>query len=87
MIKKLREKKGESIAETLYSTLIISLAFLILAGAIISAAGINAKVKNTDYSLDTTYPDGTGHTMQVKIGGENVEVTGFVSDHGYFYYK
>ena len=87
MRKKLREKKGESVAETLYSTLIISLAFLILAGAIISAATINSKIKNKDYSLDTTYPDGTGQDMQVKINDKSVNVKGYVSDHGYFYYK
>ncbi len=92
MIKKLRERKGESVAETLYSTLIISLAFLILAGAIISAASINAKVKNQDRSLDMNYENGVG-SLTVKVKNvdlskeKNVSITGYYSGHGYYYYK
>ncbi len=96
MQRKLKSERGESIAETLYSTLVISLAFLILAGGIIAAATINAKVKNKDYSLDVegTSSDTALGTGSVTVKGESAaenytvgNIPFYETGHGYIYYE
>ena len=45
---KLQSRSGETIAETLVTMVILSLAVLMLAGAVVTAARINKKADNTD---------------------------------------
>lgn len=45
LLERLREKRGESLVESLASMLIITLAGLLLAGAIISAARVNERTQ------------------------------------------
>ena len=62
---KLKERSGETIVETLVSMLITVLAFLMLAGAIVAAARVNATAEN-----HTMYVD------QADVAGTNQEITG-----------
>ncbi len=96
MRKKRFNKKGETIVETLYSTLIIALTFLMLAGAIVSAARINASINNTEYSLDAQgklYDNIESGKRQITItdaAGENnysVDVDLYKTEHDYYYFE
>lgn len=46
--RKLHSNSGETIAETLVTMIILSLAVLMLAGAVVTAARVNKKADNTD---------------------------------------
>ena len=50
-MKKLKKTNGESIAETLVAVLLMSLAFLMLVGAVVTAARINDRVRNSDVTF------------------------------------
>ena len=45
--KKLYSKAGETIAETLVTMIILSLAVIMIAGAVVTAARVNKKADNT----------------------------------------
>lgn len=65
-MKKLKDSRGETIVESLAGILIISLVFVFLCSAIVSAARSNQEMKNAD--RDFSYSDGDGGrqgTMQV----------------------
>lgn len=51
--RKFRSTSGETIAETLVTMIILSLAVLMLAGAVVTAARINKKADNTDTAFVT----------------------------------
>ena len=93
-MRKLLSKKGESIAETLVATLIISMAFIVLAGAIVTAAKINAKIDNTKNALDVA-PDKRSVTsgdvvFSDEAGDETYSETGlsiYSTPNGYIYYE
>ena len=51
---KLKDKRGETLIESLVSVLIAALAFAFLATAAVSAEKINAKTRNTDISFRYT---------------------------------
>lgn len=51
--KKLQSKAGETIAETLVTMIILSLAVLMLAGAVVTTARVNKQADNTDTSFQT----------------------------------
>ena len=51
--KKLHSKAGETIAETLVTMIVLSLAVLMLAGAVVTAARVNKQADNTDTSFQT----------------------------------
>lgn len=51
--KKLQNKAGETIAETLVTMIILSLAVLMLAGAVVTTARVNKQADNTDTSFQT----------------------------------
>ena len=48
---KLRNRRGESIAETLISILFIALAFVILCGAVLTASRTNESLKNDELAF------------------------------------
>ena len=49
--RKLHSNSGETIAETLVTMIILSLAVLMLAGAVVTAARVNKKADNTDVAF------------------------------------
>ena len=98
--KKIKSVRGESLVETLYSTLVISVAFLVMAGGIVAAAKVNSKIKNADVTLDVqgigidnplgdgtvTFSNSEGNTYVV----DNVSFYSTEKDgdgNGYIYYE
>ena len=76
MNKKLKSNAGESLAETIVAMMIVTLAMLILAGALVSAAKINKKTRNMDTSFSTAVEmTVTDDTVEIVHGnGTNVAV-------------
>ena len=101
MTDKLRSKAGETLAETLVAVLIAALSIVMVTAAVVAAARINAKTEdqNIDFTVEpaTTQPD---VPVTIKIDGktadelelpegvtaEEVKVTVFGTDNGYYYY-
>lgn len=86
-----RSTSGETIVESLVSTLIIVLVSIFLVNAIITAAHVNALVKDVDYSYDASSPRSMG-TVDVSIAGTDVpvevyEVNANSGDATYYYYE
>ena len=92
---KLQEKSGETIVETLVTMLILSLAVLMLAGAVITAARINKKADNTGTAFsveDASITNGSSViiTDSSQTGTEDkitVPVTLYKTKNNYQYYK
>ncbi|MCR5097866.1 MAG: hypothetical protein K6B14_02840 [Lachnospiraceae bacterium] len=92
-MKKISSKKGETIAETLISVLIVTMALTILAGAIVSAARINSRIKNEEvaFAKEET-PEGyidksvVFSMTGVSIQPVDVKVYSSGNDTGYYYY-
>lgn len=61
--RKSHSNSGETIAETLVTMIILSLAVLMLAGAVVTAAKINKRADNTD----------TAFTIGTEIGGSGAD--------------
>ncbi len=79
--------KGETIVETLVAIVIISLSFIMLAGAIITASKIN---KSANENIQTFSKDGEVVTdFKLIIDGEDAsnKVKEYQSSGGYFYYE
>ena len=60
MKRKLKTSSGETLAETLVSVIIISLALLILPGAVVAAARVNATAKKQIIYMENTEDAPTG---------------------------
>ena len=89
MLKRLKQNKGETLTETLASVVIISLALLMLPGAVVAAARVNASAKkqviymenveDAAEGVDTGTCDFvfsvTGNTTTLKV--ENIKVKRF----------
>lgn len=79
--------KGETIVETLVAILMISLSFIMLAGAIVTASKINKTAYN---SIKTFSMDGEiVSNFKLTIDGKDFsnKVTGYKSSGGYYYYE
>ena len=86
-MKKIKAKKGESIAETLVAVLIMALAFLILVGAVMTAGRINARIKNGEVQFSTA---GETETLSdVTLGAKTISVKHHPKseESNYEYYK
>lgn len=89
---KLKRKTGESIAETLVAVLILSLAFLMLSGAVVTAANVNKAAKNEDVAFST---GGTPTATVVRIeidrvpsdSSPEIDITLYETGNGYYYYE
>ena len=67
-MKKLRQKTGETIAETLVAVLIIAIAFVILTGAVAAAARVNERIKNDEEAFqDAGLPDESSISFSLKV--------------------
>ena len=95
---KLKNKKGESISESLVALLIVTLAMLMLSGAIVSAARVNKNTADINTGLDTDSQSKeviSGFTVVIEDGDgqkpvTNGTVTGYRASSGtsedYIYY-
>ena len=69
MRKKLRSQRGDTLAETLAALLLVVLTMAFLATSLVTAARINAGVRQTDTALK--YDDAEGETKPLTITREN----------------
>ena len=81
--------KGETIVETLVAVLMISLSFIMLAGAIVTASKIN---KTAYDSIKTFSMDGSTKVSDFKLTIDGIDVssdkvTEYKSSGGYYYYE
>ena len=91
-----RARAGESIGETLVAVLLLSIIFLMLTGAVTSAARLNASLRNEDaaFSAGTT-PAGAGDwqvTVRMGVQSRSYHAALFRSGggddgHAYYYYE
>ena len=91
MKNRLKQKTGESIAETLVAVLIMAVAFLMLTGAVVTAARINNRIKNADVSFAAgTSEEPSPSKVTISLDGiaAEVEVTVYQTEteNGYYYY-
>lgn len=71
-MKKIKDTKGESLAETLVSLVIASMGMIILAGAIVAASRVNASVRTDQFEeneFEVSEYEGT-ITIQNESGAE-----------------
>lgn len=90
---RLQSSEGETIVETLVTMIILSLAVLMLTGAVVTAARVNAKADNTDTAFTVsgettpesgtvTVTDGSGAT-----GAATWNVQVYKTENDYIYYE
>lgn len=88
MRKKLRSQRGDTLAETLAALLLVVLTMAFLATSLVTAARINAGVRQSDTALKYDAADGEKKTLT--ITRENNSVTKSVKVYetkgGYRYY-
>lgn len=88
MRKKLRSQRGDTLTETLAALLLVVLTMAFLATSLVTAARINAGVRQSDTALK--YDDAVGEKKTLTITRENnsVEksVTVYETEGGYRYY-
>lgn len=74
LLARLRDESGETIVETLVATVIVTLTFVFLTNAIVTAARINDKIRNEDVSVDLSRAatDGSPKTVTVSDGHVSV---------------
>ena len=66
-MKKLRQKTGETIAETLVAVLIIAIAFVILTGAVAAAARVNERIKNDEEAFQDAGLNESSISFSLKV--------------------
>ena len=86
-----RSVAGETIVESLVSTLIVVLVSIFLANAVITAARVNSMVKDADYSYDVSTAM-KSDTVEVMVAGKNVKADVYKveannADAEYYYYE
>ncbi len=88
MRKKLRSQRGDTLTETLAALLLVVLTMAFLATSLVTAARINAGIRQTDTALK--YDDDEGEKKTLTITRENNSVTKSVTvyetEGGYRYY-
>ena len=88
-MKKLKSRAGESLSETLIALLISSLAIMLLAGAIVAASKINARLKNEDVAFTKSQVPSAGVvtlTMD-NTAPVSVPVRVYETQNDYVYYE
>ncbi|MDO4197865.1 MAG: hypothetical protein Q4D13_02595 [Erysipelotrichaceae bacterium] len=99
-LSKIRDKRGETLTETLVSLLVICIAIAILSGAIVSAAKINRSsfdiVTEAEYSgTEITGTDGSTFAVTLTYTDSNGRtqqknfgnVKGYETADGFYYYE
>lgn len=90
--KKIHSTSGETIAETLVTMIILSLAVLMLAGAVVTSARINSKADNTDTAFTaaaTTSPSEGYINFTYESGSEKIyiPINYYKTGNDYIYYE
>lgn len=90
-MKKLLQKRGETLVESLVSILLVTFIMLFLSTAIVAAARINRQLRDTDISYKSDQ-DRTASAGTLTVEGDNqVTVTSpilvYESENGYVYYR
>ncbi len=90
-MKKLKSTRGETLVETLVSLLIIVLTFAFLTTSAITAAKINAKVRQRDVSFRYSDAQEQGEATLTLRGSGNDSLSGtakvqLYEENGYLYY-
>ncbi len=88
-MKKLLNNKGESIIEVLVSLLIVALCILMLQGSIVTAAKINKQTKDDieSFVLDDSNFFFNKVTITRNGSSSDIEVKGYKTNGGYYYYE
>ena len=89
-----RAHAGESIGETLVAVLLLSLIFLMLTGAVTSAARLNASLRNEDVTFSAGVAQPGDWRVNVRMGAESRSYRaelfrsgGSEDGHVYYYYE
>ena len=90
-MKKLLQKRGETLVESLVSILLVTFIMLFLSTAIVAAARINRQLRDTDISYKSSKTR-TASAETLTVEGDNqVTVTSpilvYQSENGYVYYR
>ncbi len=88
MRKKLRSQRGDTLTETLAALLLVVLTMAFLATSLVTAARINAGVRQTDTALKYDAADGKTKTLTITRENNSVEknVKVYETKGGYRYY-
>lgn len=90
---KLHASAGESIVETLVTMIILSLAVIMLSGAVVTSARVNQKADNTDTAFVTDEETTEDGTVKISASGGNatdavsLKVNVHKTKNGYTYYE
>ncbi len=91
MVNKLRKNAGETIPETLVAVLIMAMAFLMLTGAVVTAARINSSVRNNEMTVSNSSQQtvDTAYAITVKYDdtAQQMQSTLYQTENGYYYYE
>ncbi len=91
IVTKLRSSYGETIVETLVTMIVLSLAMIMLSGAVVTSARVNQKADNTETTFTTDAQTSTPGTITIQENGSSspagLNVTVYETEHGYFYYE
>ena len=90
-MRKLKQKSGETLAEVLIAVLVMTIAFVILTGAVAAAARVNYRAENKSADLASTAASES--KVQVSVYGLSPDVSYAEKiklykneDSGYYYY-
>lgn len=88
MRKKLRSQRGDTLMETLAALLLVVLTMAFLATSLVTAARINAGVRQTNTALKYDAADGETKTLTITRENNSVtkNVTVYETTGGYRYY-
>lgn len=90
-MKKLLQKRGETLVESLVSILLVTFIMLFLSTAIVAAARINRKLRDTDISYKSSKTRTASEGTLTVEGDNQVTVTSpilvYQSENGYVYYR
>ena len=87
---KLSSNSGESIVETLVTMIILSLAVVMLSGAVVTSARVNQRAENADTAFINSQNQPVSHMISILKGtgeGANLNVNLYQTENGYIYYE
>ncbi len=87
---KLKNKCGETIAESLVSVLVVAFAILFLSMAVITAARVNSKADHSQAALSSGAADSVEDAeVRISFEGENTDVPVklYKTENGFYYYE
>ena len=87
---KLSSNSGESIVETLVTMIILSLAVVMLSGAVVTSSRVNQRAENADTAFINSQNQPVSHMISILKGtgeGANLNVNLYQTENGYIYYE